>query len=71
MYKNTSYTYHRVTYTQSCVITKVHDLLGQPSYMYVLKCFECVGACSGVCVLCVLSEYMCVCVCVYVCVCVF
>ena len=32
MYINTSFKYHRVTYTQSCVITKVHDLLGQPSY---------------------------------------
>ena len=29
---NTSFKYHRVTCTQSCVITKVHDLLGQPSY---------------------------------------
>ena len=33
MYINTSYKYHRVTCTQSCVIRKVHDLLGQPSYV--------------------------------------
>ena len=33
MYINTSFKYHRVTWTQSCVVTKVHDLLGQPSYM--------------------------------------
>ena len=33
MYINTSFKYHRVTCTQACVITKVHDLLGQPSYM--------------------------------------
>ena len=33
MYINTSFQYHRVTCTQSCVITKVHDLLGQPSYI--------------------------------------
>ena len=30
---NTSFKYHRVTCTQSCVIARVHDLLGQPSYI--------------------------------------
>ena len=35
MYINTSFKYHRVTCTQSCVITKVHDLLGQPSYINI------------------------------------
>ena len=40
-------------------------------YMCVLKCFECAGTCSGVCVLCVLSEYMCVCVLTHTCVYVF
>ena len=33
MYINTFFKCHRVTCTQSCVITKVHDLLGQPSYI--------------------------------------
>ena len=35
MYINTSFKYHRVTCAQSCVITKVHDLLGQPSYLHL------------------------------------
>ena len=35
MFINTSFKYHRVTCTQSCVITKVHDLLGQPSYTQI------------------------------------
>ena len=34
MYKNISLKYHRITGTQTRVITKVHDLLGQPSYIY-------------------------------------
>ena len=34
MYMNTSFKYHRITDTQSRVMTKVHDLLGQPSHMH-------------------------------------
>ena len=39
MYINTSFIYHRVTCTctQYCVITKVYDLLGQPSYIFSTK----------------------------------
>ena len=33
MYKNTSNKNHRIPDSKSCVITKVHDLLGQPSYV--------------------------------------
>ena len=32
MYINISYKFHRILDTQSHFITKVHDLLGQPSY---------------------------------------
>ena len=32
MYINMSYKFHRIPETQSHFITKVHDLLGQPSY---------------------------------------
>ena len=33
MYLNISYKFHRILDTQSHFIKKVHDLLGQPSYM--------------------------------------
>ena len=33
MYINISYKFHRIPDTQSRFITKVHDLLGQPSYL--------------------------------------
>ena len=33
MYINISLKYHRIAGTQSCIIAKVHDLLGQPSYI--------------------------------------
>ena len=33
MYINISLKYHRITGTQSRIIAKVHDLLGQPSYL--------------------------------------
>ena len=33
MYINISYGFHRIPDTQSHFITKVHDLLGQPSHM--------------------------------------
>ena len=36
MYVNTTLKYHRITDTQSCVITKVFDLLGHSSYMRII-----------------------------------
>ena len=36
MYINISYKFHRIPDAQSHFITKVHDLLGQPSYMLKL-----------------------------------
>ena len=48
MYINTSFKYHRVTCTQSRAIAKVHDLLGQPSYMH-LGMVECHISFSGHC----------------------
>ena len=33
MYMDISYKFHRIPDTQPRVITKVHDLLGQPSYL--------------------------------------
>ena len=41
MYINTSFKYHRAT----CFLTKVHDLLGQPSYVIILH-----GACKYTCI---------------------
>ena len=38
MYMNTSYRYHSISDTKSRVITKVHDLLGQPSYLCCCYC---------------------------------
>ena len=37
MYINRSLKYHRFAGTQSRIISKVHDLLGQPLYMYSEK----------------------------------
>ena len=34
MYINISYKFHRIPYRQSGFIANVHDLLGQPSYMF-------------------------------------
>ena len=34
MYINISYKFHRIPDRQSHFITKVHDLLGQPSYSF-------------------------------------
>ena len=50
----TSCKFHRIPGTQARVITKVHDLLGQPSYMfeachtvrcinYTVSCINCVN----------------------------
>ena len=36
MYINISYKFHRIPNRQSRFITKVHDLLGQPSYIHTL-----------------------------------
>ena len=49
MYINTSFKYHRVTCTQSCVITKAHDLLGQPSYtmLFIIKKWISFFVCSS------------------------
>ena len=38
IYIKISYTFQRIPDTQSRVITKVYDFLGQPSYMAVLLC---------------------------------
>ena len=35
MYMKISYKFHRIHDTQSRVITKVYDFLGQPSYMHI------------------------------------
>ena len=58
MYKNISNKNHRIPESKSCVITKVHDLLGQPSYMHgnmrflivKINAFPCIlnGACIAV-----------------------
>ena len=37
MYIQISYKFHGIPDTQFCVIAKVHDLLGQPSYMFLEK----------------------------------
>ena len=79
---NISYKFHRIPDTQPHFITKVHDLLGQPSYMYELIFLNVVVFCKYLsylqvrfstlnCDLIHVEEDVCVraCVCVCVCVC--
>ena len=40
MYINTSFKYHRVTCTQSYVVTKVHDLQGQVTTLVHIICID-------------------------------